>query len=340
MQRNVITQSTLQPVQNAMNNVSANLAAHANASLSRAHGINLLYVVPGTVDEAGNDISVYRDTFGDVIGNYFVVFTINNQIYYAPGNDSVLPGQAANTGITPYGSDSAVAAAAKVTAWITDVISGDVAILDSINDDILLAHAVQGYWEAHGGMTISTKKTFDSIGHLIGNYVVRFFFDGVEYEIPCDKRLGGPARPVGNLVLSQAPTNGFANTSAGYYQHYEDRTSHGFSSLYPAGLEWVLACDGTTPITYTWYYFPLSDTTNNPTVPDLDDPAWVQWPDSGTDLVIADRTTFTFSINENVFSLTHTGTVSNFNHLTTWIKVTASNSAGDASVLLRFFTNE
>ena len=226
MNRSIITQTAVQPVQFLLNEVGANLAAHANATLSQGHGVNM---VPGVN---------YLDDHGDTIGTSVVVFTIGDAVYFAPCVTTALDGQPPSTG------QPAVIAAASVlgeqsNAWTTDFVTQDLANVQTLNEQVLLAHALEGYWEAHGTMVAIEKPTLDSIGHQIGTYVIQLSFNGIVYEIPCHTQIGG-------FTLTAPPAfQGFDQPSPKKVQ--SPSTPYNFV-INPEVI------GGTPPITYAYEY--------------------------------------------------------------------------------------
>ena len=195
MDRSLTTQTAIQPVQTALNEAAANLAAHANADMSWAHGINMVHLAPGSMQDGdGTDISYYYDDHGDMLGDSQLIFTVAGKMLYAPAKDTALAVQPPNLGQAPYGLDSlpTVIPPGAGISWITDVISQAVGNVNNINNIILLGHTRLGYWEVHGTMLAYSKDTYSAFGHKVGDWVVRFSYNNQLYEIPCSERLGGP----------------------------------------------------------------------------------------------------------------------------------------------------
>jgi hypothetical protein len=242
MNRNLVTQTALQPVQSVLNAMASNLAAHANASLTKAHGFSLLQFAPGSVQDGnGNDVSVYYDDHGDVIGNAYVVFILNNESYYAPANITALAGQSPNTGKGIYGADSPlILPVSGSTAWITDILSQDTAAAEAINAGILLPHAQKGYWEVHGPMSAYPFVTLDSLGHVVGTYVVQLVWGGSIYQIPCSNQLGGITQAV--VVSGFSPSSPLSWSASGPSTAYvRDSTP--------------IVVSGSLPITFSYQYW-------------------------------------------------------------------------------------
>jgi len=256
MNQTLVTQTAAQPVLAALTEVASNLAAHANASISKAHGINMLQFAPNSInDGSGNDISVYYDDHGDVIGTIFVTFVINDTVYYAPALVTTLPGQALSTGQGVYGASAPSAPASPGTTdnsatWITDVISQETSAVNAINNSVLIPHTQDGYWEVHDSMTAIAFNTYDSIGHLIGDHVIILYWGGNTYQIPCSTRLGGPLQPPWSVPFSPVQ-NAFwvigpdDNTTTFDYTVYASGTN-------PNATPWSM-CGGNQPLTLTWY---------------------------------------------------------------------------------------
>ena len=252
MNQTLITQATLETVDFELNKVAANLIAHANSDLARAHGINVLYYAPGSVhDSFGNDISVYRDDHGEAIGDCFVVFTLDSGIYYAPGIFSDLSGQ---TPLTTDAFPNVSPPVIKNSPLITNVIAPDLAAAIAVNTDILLPHTLQAYWEAHGGMSAQEEASYDSIGHQIGTHVVLFTFGGVTYKIPCHTKQGG--LPSG--LSTAASSTAFRPTSYYWKIGNSDKTHTFDYSVYAGASQTVpgqpfATISGSPPITLAWY---------------------------------------------------------------------------------------
>jgi hypothetical protein len=258
MNQTLVTQTALQPVQAALNEVATNLAAHANATLSKAHGINMLQFAPNSItDSDGNDISVYYDDHGDVIGTVFVTFVVNDVVYYAPANLTALAPQSPSTGVGVYGGSSSGSGSGSgsgtidsAATWITDVISQETSEVNLINTEVLIPHTQKGYWEVHGDMTAIEQTTFDSIGHIVGNFVIVLFWGGNTYQIPCTNRLGGMLQPPWSLP--------FTPITSAYFVIGPDDNSHVYNfTIYASGTNPGLTpwsqYGGNEPLALTWY---------------------------------------------------------------------------------------
>lgn len=88
---NIITQAGLSEVKFNLQQVAENLSEHVNASLSKAHSIN---IVDGYTDTDGNDRTTYQNANGTVVGNKQLRFNVGGAVYYAPCNLSGEGGQA------------------------------------------------------------------------------------------------------------------------------------------------------------------------------------------------------------------------------------------------------
>lgn len=189
--RSIVTQVGIEDLKFALTEIAENLEAHINASLSKAHGINVLV---GYVDAHGNDLTTYQDSNGDAIGNYYLRFTIENVAYYAPANFTTLPGQDATTGsidTSPEGEFEAQGG----SAWITDYTSDQVAQANAINTDVLVAHTRQPHYSTHGSLEVIAQDTFTNLGHRVGTHVIRIRIGNNVYNIPAVSRFGGPLQP-------------------------------------------------------------------------------------------------------------------------------------------------
>jgi hypothetical protein len=189
--RNIVTQVGIEDLKFALAEIAENLDAHINASLSKAHGIGLMQ---GFVDADGNDLTTYQDSNGDVIGNYFVRFVVNNVAYYAPAIATALPGQEATTGIVDTSADGEFEEQGG-SSWVTSYTSDQVAQANAINNDVLLPHTRQPHEDTHGSITAVLQTTFSSLGHTVGTHIVQMRIGGNVYNIPASNRLGGPLQP-------------------------------------------------------------------------------------------------------------------------------------------------
>lgn len=201
----IITQARLKELQYALGVLSNNLATHTNESLAKSHGLTL---ISGFIDVNGNDLTKYRDSKGHIWGDRFLrITTPDSGVFYAPATivDPVtFPGKktttgAVKTGRTASGERSARFDLPEGTAWVTDFPSQATEDTEIINEN-LLPHTNLAHWETHGQIVVYAKTTFDSPSSgIVGDYVAQITIDGRVYEIPCTKRLGGPAQPVSSL---------------------------------------------------------------------------------------------------------------------------------------------
>jgi hypothetical protein len=233
-ERNIVTQVGLEDLKFALTEVAENLNAHINASLSKAHGINL---VAGFVDADGNDRTTYQDSNGDVIGNYFLRFAIANVIYFAPAIVTTLPGQDETSGAidtSAEGEDEGQGG----SSWITDYTSDQVAQAQAINTDVLLPHTRQPHADTHGSMTAVLQSTFSNLGHTVGTHIVQLKIGNSIYTIPCVTRLGGPL---------QAPRIGGIPTNASVHIDEGDPNDCNVPVTVPF-------LGGTRPVEYHWQF--------------------------------------------------------------------------------------
>lgn len=202
--RNIVTQVGIEDLKFALTEIAENLSAHINASLSKAHGINL---VSGYVDADGNDLTTYQDSNGDIIGNYFLRFVIESVIYFAPAVTTTLPGQDATTGsvnTSPEGEFENQGG----SSWITDYTSDQVSQANAVNTDVLIPHTRQPHAATHGSMTVILQDTFSSLGHKVGTHVIQIKIANLVYTIPCSLRFGGPIQaPRIGGILSNSSVN-------------------------------------------------------------------------------------------------------------------------------------
>jgi hypothetical protein len=274
MDRNIVTQVGIEDLKFALAEVAENLSAHVNASLSKAHGVN---IVAGYIDADGNDRTTYQDSNGDVIGNYFLRFAIANVIYFAPAITTTLPGQDATSGVintSPEGEFDNQGG----SGWITDYTSDQVAQANAINTDVLIPHTRQPHATTHGSMTAVLQNTFSNLGHTVGTHVVQMKIGNNVYTIPCTTRLGGPiqAPRIGSII-----TNASVNIPEG-----EPNTCN-----VPVTVPFL---GGTKPVAYHWQYNNSSVWTDiTPSVSgSLSLPGW----SSGIDFQWSDTANPTFRI--------------------------------------------
>jgi len=245
-EKNLITKARLEQIKQAEGDLVDNLYQHANASLSKAHGI-LLYNLPHPfLDTNGNDISIYQDSHGDRVGYYFMRLTYNNTNYFAPLELSLLPGQDPATGISPDTNVIVPTVTPQGTAWVTDFTPEDEADLIYTNSSVLIPHTKLSHWETHTGgiYQVLPQIITDSAGHRVSNYVARILISGVEYWIPCDLRVGGPVQPV--RVAFPAITT-LQGTNSNFCAMGRDDNQYGY-------FWYNAASGGTLPRSFMWQY--------------------------------------------------------------------------------------
>lgn len=237
-EKNLVTKARLEQIKTAESELVDNLFAHANASLSQAHGIDFLGLPNPTLDSNGNNISFYADSGGDRVGLNYMRLTYNNVIYFAPVEFTTLEGKGSSTGISPDTNVTVPPAIPGSTAWVTDFTPDDEADLNFTNQSVLLPHTQLSHWEAHtaGVYQILPQLIIDSAGHTVSNYVAHISVDGVEMYIPCDTRLGGPLQPPRNVA--RAPASIVWNFAAG--------------ESYAGGTVCNATWAGTAPFTVRW----------------------------------------------------------------------------------------
>lgn len=253
---NTVTQSTTDAVDASLALLRAAFLAHATASLSKAHGVNVLYLPTPVYDSSGNNVQYYFDSAGDVVGTYQLRFTVSGVTYYAPANATALAAQSVDISSALL-TNSQIAdqlSARESTALVTPFATEDAAYADAVRDAILLPHSEQGHWEAHVPITVRTRTVVDSRGNVVGRYVATLQFDGVKYDIPCDTQLGGPPRRPGGPLLPTitwtGPLNGnFSLNGTTIFMHVNAGASWptGFTLTY-TGIT------GSLPMAYLWEY--------------------------------------------------------------------------------------
>ena len=337
--KGILTQNDLLTLNAALEQLGANLSLHVNSSLSTAHGVNV---------EQTN----YYDSGGDQFGEASVVFEFgvppNTIRLFAPLQLTALgPASTGNgllTATTPSGTLTSPGVPLANKPLVTELASPSVDQA-SIYENILLAHANSvhsdtGATQVHGGQTYTVSGVLDSLGHTVGRRYITLGVNGIAYRIPCDEIKTGPPQPPRFLTITQNPDYGFSFLSAGYYQHDQYRTGDlTYSDLYPLGLVWTALAQSILPITYQWFYYPTPSFVSNPTPPAINDIQWTPWPASGNSSIVP-PTGFYWTTVGPIYNLLGTGTSGNYSDMTTWFKVVATNTAGTASMLLRFRTHE
>jgi hypothetical protein len=307
MDRNIVTQAEIAELKFQLAEIADNLSVHINQSLSKAHGINL---VTGYVDSNGNDLTTYQDSNGDIVGRYFIVFFVNNTLYYAPGQATSLAGQPETTGqIDTTGTEELIQGTGG-SAWITDYTSVDVLAAQNVRDDVLLPHTLLGHWETHGSLTVLPEVTVDDAGHTVGRYVIKMNVNNVTYKIPCDVRFGGPPQPP--RILSDAIFPQYGATAV----HITSPKGTSFSSQVPGGvLQASATFGGTKPVTQAWQVFDVTDFI------DLPASTYTQ-PGTGWNITYTGQTTGTLLIsdgNPGGNNITRSG----------FLRLRANNGTGD-----------
>lgn len=249
-EQNLLTTSKLAEIKTAEAEVIANLSAHANATLSKAHGIIFYYLAHPTLDKDGNDVSIYCDSNGDRAGYYQMRLSYNNVNYFAPLESSTLAGKDPTTGLVPASVQTA-SNTLENTAWVTRLTVDEQALI-AANDDVLLPHFLLSHWETHTGgvYQIFPQAVLDSAGHKVSNYVAKILLDGAELLIPCDPRLGGPAQGARNISLSMYP----AFTSP---LMLSMTWEPGFT--YTGGMITTAIWDGSSPFIVRWQMFTIGN---------------------------------------------------------------------------------
>lgn len=305
--RNIVTQVGIEDLKFALAEIAENLDSHINASLSKAHGINL---ITGYVDAYGNDLTTYRDSNGDLVASYFIRFTIDGVVYYAPASFTTLDGQPATNGSVDTSPDTDTSPESG-SSWVTDYTSDQVAQAESINNDVLVEHTRRPHWDAHGGLTVLTQDSFSNLGHKVGTHIIQMRVGGTVYNIPCSTRLGGPVQlPRGVSIL------------ASYYDKYDHPRDVNLSVP-------TTVTGGTLPFTYQWQIFSNAgwvDITPNPVTQSVSDGSksvnirWTSY-DSGTMVVVESNpgngATHSFIFRVIVTSAAGSTTSNNFQYTVT-----------------------
>jgi hypothetical protein len=235
MDRSIVTNVGIEDLKFALSEVAENLSAHVNASLSKAHGIN---IVNGYIDASGNDLTKFRDSLGNIMGDYFLQFTVDAVNYWAPAKATALAGQADSNGSVDTSTEEDFEAQGG-SAWVTDYTSDQTTQAQSMNTDVLIPHTRQPHWNTHGGMTVATQNTFNSVGGTVGDKVIRIRFGDNVYSIPVSSRFGGPVQP--------PRVSGIPLTRDSY-----------FSAGSPNNVDQDIALTflgGTLPVAYHWQFF-------------------------------------------------------------------------------------
>jgi hypothetical protein len=234
--RSIVTQVGIEDLKFALSEVAENLSKHINASLSKAHGLN---IVNGYIDANGNDLTTFQDSQGNVMGNYQILFFIGNVPYFAPALATALAGQPATNGSidTSIVTDNGPGG----SAWVTDYTSDQVAQAQAMNTDVLIGHTQQIYYSTHGSMSVIPQNTFNSLGAQIGTHLVTFRYNGQIYQIPVSNRFGGPVQTWRGFGF--AADTGFT-TNTGVF-------AHNYSGGYGSGSLFYKDGGGTLPRTVT-----------------------------------------------------------------------------------------
>jgi hypothetical protein len=252
MNRAIIAQTGVADLKFALSEVAENLSAHINASLSKAHGIN---VILGYVDAYGNDLTTYRDSNGDILGNRFVRFSVGNTLYYAPAVISALAGQPDTTGEIDTSGDEGDSAVGG-SAWVTDYTSEQVEQAEAINNDVLVPHTRVAHKDAHGGMTVLVQNTFDTHGHTIATHLIQLRINGSVYNIPVSPRFGGPIQPPRLQPLPVVTFLGSLNGNFGQNGTEITMVVEG-GEEWPTGIIWrTIMLGGTYPMEFEWQFSP------------------------------------------------------------------------------------
>jgi hypothetical protein len=280
-EKNLITKARLEQIKQAEGDLVDNLYQHANASLSKAHGI-ILYNLPHPFyDGSGNDVSIYKDSHGDRVGYYFMRLTYNNTNYFAPVELSTLPGQDPTTGISATTNVVVPTVIPQGTAWVTDFTPEDEADLIYTNSDVMIPHTKLSHWETHTGgiYQVLPQIITDSAGHRVSNYVARILVNGVELWIPCDLRLGGPVQPMRVPFPAIATIQG---TNANFISMGADDDQYGY-------LWWNAATGGTLPYTFLWQYntYAVQKVGNWYSDPNIGSGTWVDMPVAYSDTLMS-----------------------------------------------------
>lgn len=234
--KTIITQAEIGRFRDILSLTAANLSAHANHSLSKAHGVE---VATGYVDGYGNDLTTYRNSRGVIVGTKMIRLAVNGVLYYAPAVPTSLAGQPAATGIpTDNPDDISTTVSPNPASLVTEYGSIEVAQAEAVNN-LLLEHTRLNHDVVHSEnqqMRVVQKSTFDATGALIGRFVAKLVIAGVEYELPCDTRLGGPPQPPQIRIFPASKEVGDIDP--------------------PYGITSIPIIDGgTRPITFSYQYF-------------------------------------------------------------------------------------
>jgi hypothetical protein len=250
MNRAIIAQTGVADLKFALAEVAENLSAHVNASLSKAHGLNVLL---GYTDAYGNDLTSYQDSNGDTLGDHFIRFAVGGTLYYAPAVISALAGQPDTTGeidTSGDGGDSAVGG----SSWVTDYTSEQVQQAESINNNVLLPHTRVAHADAHGGMTVLVQNTFDTDGHIVATHLIQLRIGGNVYNIPVSPRFGGPVQPPRLQPIPQVLFLGETNGNFGQNGTDVTMAVEG-GKEWPSGIIWrTTMLGGTYPMDFEWQF--------------------------------------------------------------------------------------
>ena len=341
----LFTQSELTALNIQLDQLSQNLSAHVNGSLSKVHGLNVIPVP-------------YYDSAGDRLGEMTVSFQFgdppNNVTLFAPArvltsaND---PGPHSTSDGGIGGTSAAAGVPIQSKPLVTSSPSSDAIAQASVYNQLLLLHSnstIDDIREnqAHGGTAYATENVLDSLGHTVGRNTITLGINGKAVKIPADPNfltgLGyGPPEPLRkpSLRMNPADASFSYNSSKNYYQHEQFRGGGtSFGDLYPNGQSFsaTIVSPGETPL-FKWYYY---NTTLADQIPPLTSTSnWFLLSTSLSAHYIG-YSYFELYATSGVLRIGLTMTNENYADISTWFKCVITNSVSTVIIALRYRTHE
>jgi len=252
-EKTIVTQGQLGDLKSALAQEADMLQFHSGDSMSAAHGWNIING-PAS-DSSGNDLQLYRDSNGDVVGTKMLHLVLQGVDYYAPIAPTALAGQDPDAGVVPN-IDSLLQPGNN--SWVTDYATEATGDANLTLSGLLLPHTRQYYNESHGAangtLQAQVLDSFDSQGHKVGTHVLVLYFGQKQIFIPASTRMGGPPQtlklttPCPALIAQQGDYHGTNLTVCPCYLRFESKAGGG-----PNGDFWIrFIVTGTFPYDVQW----------------------------------------------------------------------------------------
>ena len=328
--QSIATQSQLEYVDFTIAQVLDNLAAHANADLSTAHGFNLIF---GPADDGhGNNLSYYSDAAGNLVGAFQLSVIIDGNQVCVPANITTLPGESSGSG-TSLDPTLDTQTGAGPSNWITefeDQVSG---LLTTILQSYLLPHTLDGYWEVHGGVILVEPETthqgpsgsgsaegwWSSAAIFVADASLVLSAGGATLRIPASTRLGGPPQ---NVTLSGWETSALVAAKSPHKVSFPPGGSDTWN--YTVG---PVIATGTGPFSYTYEYEVAGNYTGNTIPPNTN--TGIPFQTSGGAILV--------NYNPDTgFIEFKSGSPGGNNYSTVGVRVTVTNSVSSAQLIFIF----